>query len=66
MILKRSGVTHLGSLCTLVLFSVDCNYAFKHIGRKMMINAETARALAPEQHGAGNSIEPQTLLPISH
>jgi hypothetical protein len=52
MILKWSGVTHLGSLRTVVLFSVDCNYAFKHIGRKMMINAEAAKALAPEQYGS--------------
>jgi len=52
MILKWSGVTHLDSLRTIALFPADCNYAFKHIGRQMMYNAEKAKALAPEQYGS--------------
>jgi hypothetical protein len=36
MILKKSGVTTLGSLRTIVLFPPDCNYVFKHIGRELM------------------------------
>jgi hypothetical protein len=34
MILKKSGVTDLTGLRTIVLFPVDCNFAFKHVGRK--------------------------------
>jgi hypothetical protein len=34
MILNKSGISHLGSLRTVVLLPVNCNYAFKHIGRK--------------------------------
>jgi hypothetical protein len=49
MILKQSGVTHLSGLCTIVLFPVNCNYVFKHIGRMMMFTAEKAKSLAPEQ-----------------
>jgi hypothetical protein len=52
MILKRSGLTDLNSLRTIVLFPVDCNFAFKHIGRQMMSIAEKARSLAPEQYGS--------------
>jgi hypothetical protein len=35
-----------------VLFSADCNYAFKHIGRQMMKIVEAANALATEQYGS--------------
>jgi hypothetical protein len=52
MILKRSGNTELSSLRTIVLFEVDCNYAFKHIGREMMRQAERTKTLAPEQYGS--------------
>jgi len=52
MILKKAGVTHLSSLRTMVLFPVDCNYAFKYVGREMMKNAEKGHALAPEQYGS--------------
>jgi hypothetical protein len=52
MILKKSGVTDLSGLRTIVLFPVDCNYAFKHVGRAMMKTAEQANALAPEQYGS--------------
>jgi hypothetical protein len=52
MILKRSGLTDLNSLHTIVLFPVDCNYAFKHIGKQMMTIAEQAQSLAPEQYGS--------------
>jgi len=52
MILKKAGITHLSSLRTIVLFPVDCNYAFKYVGRAMMRNAEKGGALAPEQYGS--------------
>ena len=52
MILKKSGVTELSSLRTICLFPVDCNYAFKHIGREMMKIAEATSSLAPEQYGS--------------
>jgi hypothetical protein len=52
MILKRSGVTDLAGLCTIVLFPVDCNFAFKHVGRAMMQVAEATNSLAPEQFGS--------------
>jgi len=52
MILKKAGVTHLSSLRTIILFPVDCNYAFKYVGREMMKNAEKGHALAPEQYGS--------------
>ena len=47
MILKKSGLTDLSGLRTIVIFLIDCNFAFKHVGRKMMRNAEKAGALAP-------------------
>jgi hypothetical protein len=50
--LKRSGVTDLAGLCTIVLFPVDCNFAFKHVGRAMMQAAEATNSLAPEQFGS--------------
>jgi hypothetical protein len=31
---------------------VDCNYAFKHVGRQMMHTAEVTNYLAPEQYGS--------------
>jgi hypothetical protein len=52
MLMKKSGVTDLLGLRTIVLFPVDCNFAFKHIGRKMMKTAELTRSLAPEQYGS--------------
>jgi hypothetical protein len=52
MILKKAGVTTLSSLCTIILFAADCNYAFKYIGRAMMKQAEQQRSLAPEQFGS--------------
>jgi hypothetical protein len=52
MIMKKSGVLDLSGLCTIVLFPVDCNYAFKHIGREMMKCAEEGNALAMEQYGS--------------
>jgi hypothetical protein len=55
MILKKAGITTLSSLRTIVLFSADCNYAFKHIGRSMMKQAEKQRSLAPEQFGSRKS-----------
>jgi hypothetical protein len=52
MIMKRAGYMHLVGLCTIVLFPVNCNFAFKHIGRAMMQVAEQTKALAPEQYGS--------------
>jgi uncharacterized protein with von Willebrand factor type A (vWA) domain len=52
MISKKAGHTYLGGPRTIVLFPVDCNYAFKHVGRTMMATAEKAQALAPEQYGS--------------
>jgi hypothetical protein len=36
MFLKKSGQTQLSSLRTICLFPVDCNFAFKHVGRERM------------------------------
>jgi hypothetical protein len=47
---KKIGVMLLDSLRTVVHFLVDCNYAFKHIVRKIMWTAEKAKVLAPEQY----------------
>jgi hypothetical protein len=52
MILKRSGVTDLAGLRTIFLFPVDCNFAFKHVGRAMMQVTEATNSLAPEQFGS--------------
>jgi hypothetical protein len=52
MIPKKSGVTLLSGLRTIVLFPVDCNYVFKFIGKEMMKRAESLGALAPEQYGS--------------
>jgi len=52
MLLKKSGITDLSGLRTIVLFPVDCNYAFKHVGRSMMRIAEQTKSLAPEQYGS--------------
>jgi hypothetical protein len=51
MILKHSGITILSGLWTIVLFSPDCNSAFKHIGRQMMKTGKLAKSLALEQYG---------------
>lgn len=55
MILKMSGITLLSKLCTIVLFAVDCNYAFKHIGWEMMKVAKKTKSLAPKQCGSRKS-----------
>jgi hypothetical protein len=52
MILKKAGLTALSNLHTIVLFHPNCNYAFKHLGREMMMLAEKAGSLAPEQYGS--------------
>jgi hypothetical protein len=52
MIRKKSGVTDLSDLRTIVLFPVDCNFAFKHVGREMMKVAKATNSLAPEQYGS--------------
>jgi hypothetical protein len=52
MIQKKAGYTHLGGLRTIVLFPVDCNFAFKHVGRAMMEVPEKTGLLATEQYGS--------------
>jgi len=52
MVMKKSGLTLLSSLSTIVLFPEDCNYIFKHIGRGMMTEAKKRNILAPEQYGS--------------
>jgi hypothetical protein len=52
MIPKKSNMTDIDNLRTICLFKVDANYAFKHIGRKMMHNAELHHTLAQEQYGS--------------
>ena len=42
----------LSGLRTIVLFPVDCNFAFKHVGHQMMQVAELTRSLAPKQYGS--------------
>jgi len=43
MLLKKSGITNLSSLRTICLFPVDCNYAFKHIGRRRTDRSRSTR-----------------------
>lgn len=50
MILKKSGHTQLSALRTICLFQMDCNFAFKHVGREMMRVEEATNSLAPEQY----------------
>jgi hypothetical protein len=52
MIIKKSGLFQVDSLCTIVLFQPDYNYAFKLIGREMMAHTERHKTLAPEQFGS--------------
>jgi len=52
MLMKKSGVTELSGLRTIVLFPVDCNFAFKHVGHQMMQVAEQTGSLASEQYGS--------------
>ncbi len=52
MILNKSGHTQLSSLRTICLFPVDCNFAFKHVGREMIWLVEAKNSLAPEQYGS--------------
>jgi len=52
MLMKKSGVTDLSGLRTIVLFPVDCNFAFKHMGCQMRQVAEQTKSLAAEQYGS--------------
>jgi hypothetical protein len=52
MILKHSGINDLANLRTIMLFPVDCNFAFKHTGREMMKVVEQTKSLALEQYGS--------------
>jgi hypothetical protein len=58
MILKKSGIMELSSLRTICLLPVDCNYAFKHIGREMMKIAKSSSTLAQEQYGSRRGHKP--------
>jgi hypothetical protein len=61
MILKKSGVTSLSGLCTVVLFLVDCYFAFKYVGRQMIQVAEAMQSLVMEQYGSCRSCCEQNL-----
>ncbi len=50
--MKKSGVTDLSGHRTIVLFPIDCNFAFKHVGREMIKVVEITGSLAPEQYGS--------------
>jgi hypothetical protein len=52
MIKKKNNRTDIDNLRTICLFEVDANYAFKHIGRQMMLNAELHGTIAKEQYGS--------------
>jgi hypothetical protein len=52
MLFKKSGLTDLSSLRTIALFPVDCNFAFKHVGRAMLTIADQTKSLALEQYGS--------------
>jgi hypothetical protein len=52
MIPKKAGLSELTSLRTIVLFQVDCNYAFEYTGCLLMQLAESTQSLAPEQYGS--------------
>jgi hypothetical protein len=52
MIQKKSNMTDVDSLRAICLFKVDANYCFKHIGRKMMKNAERHNTITKEQYGS--------------
>jgi hypothetical protein len=52
MIKKKGNRTDIDNLHTIFLFEVDANYAFKHIGRQMMLNSEKHRSIAKEQYGS--------------
>jgi hypothetical protein len=49
---KKSNRSDIENLRTICLFEADANYAFKHIGRQMMLNAELHSTLAKEQYGS--------------
>jgi len=55
MIMKKLGATNLSGLRTYVLFPVDCNFAFKHVGRQIMRTAEKTKSIAKEQYGSRRS-----------
>jgi hypothetical protein len=52
LLLKRSEVTLVEKLCTIVLFQGDFNYLNNYIGRHMMKDGETYEQLAWEQYGS--------------
>ncbi len=52
MIQKKAGLIQLSSLHTIILFPVDCKFAFKYIGREMMKVAEATTSLAHEQYSS--------------
>jgi hypothetical protein len=52
MIKKKSNMTDIDNLRKICLFEVDANYAIKHIGFQMMLNAELHSSIAKEQYGS--------------
>jgi hypothetical protein len=52
LILKKSGVTLVEKLRTIVLFQGDFNYLNKYIGLHMMKDGEAYEQLAWEQYGS--------------
>jgi hypothetical protein len=63
LLLKKSGVTLVERLRTLVLFQGDFNYLNKYVGRHMMKDGEAHEQLAWEQYGSreGNNVIQQAL-----
>jgi hypothetical protein len=60
LLLKKSGVTLVEKLRTILLFQGDFSYLNKYIGRPMMKDGESYERLAWEQYGSregNNSIE---------
>lgn len=50
----QQGILHQDgdNLRTVDLFHVDCNFAFKHVGRQMMFITAENKSLAPLQYGS--------------
>jgi hypothetical protein len=63
LLLKKSGVTLVEKLRTIVLFQGNFNYLNKYIGRHMMKDSEAYEQLACEQYGSreGKNVIEQAL-----
>jgi hypothetical protein len=49
---KKAGSNRVTKLRTILLFEADCNHLFKVFGRRLMVHAEQAGTIAPEQYGS--------------